>query len=281
MLSKGGQLGEMWVIGGFTSHGKSTFALHWSRYLAIEGGFNVLIFSLEMSKKQVWRVLACGHSSHPKWERPPLDYEKIKSGTLNKEDEAFYLNEVLPDLKNPEYGRIEVETPSGHTTMSEIRARAEVINRTYPLDMILIDYIGLLGADKGKGKSDRRQIINDNLVAAKQMALEFDHGNGILVLAPHQINRQGFKKASENAGIYEIEALSDANEAERSSDVVLTIYQDVALRQKKEAVICNLKNRDGRLVTPFNIYMPAEHKFVADLATPGEGGPKLDDILSA
>lgn len=279
--TKGGQLGELWILGGFTSHGKSTWALSWARYLATEGGFNVLVFSLEMSKKQVWRILATGHSSHPKFNRAPLDYEKIKSGTLSKEDEQYYLHEVLPDLRSEEYGRIEVETPVGYTTISEIRARAEAVNKSNPLDMVLIDYVGLVGAEKGRAKSDRRQIINENIVAAKQMALEFDHGTGILVVTPHQINRQGHKKAQENGGIYEVEALSDANEAERTPDVVLTIYQDQPLRQKKEAVITMLKNRDGRIIEPFNVYLPPEHRFVADLNLPGEGGPRLDDILEA
>jgi replicative DNA helicase len=279
--TKGGQLGELWIVGGFTSHGKTTWALSWARYLATEGGFNVLIFSLEMSKKQVWRILASGHAANSKFNRPPLDYEKIKAGTLSKEDEQFYLHEVLPDLRSSEYGHIEVETPVGYTTMSEIRARAEAVNKSHPLDMILIDYVGLVGADKGKRNPDRRQVINENIIAAKQTALEFDQGTGVLVVTPHQINRQGHKKAQENGGIYEVEALSDANESERTSDVVLTIYQDQPLRQKKEAVITMLKNRDGRIIEPFNVFLPPEHRFVADLGIPGEGGPRLEDILEA
>ena len=133
--TKGGQIGELWTVAGFISHGKSTFCLNWARYLAVEGGFNGLIFSLEMSKEQVWRVLATGHSAHPKFERDPLDYEKIKSGTLSPEDEIFYLNEVLPDLRSGEYGHLEVMTPTGKTTIEEVRAKAEVINRQYPLDI--------------------------------------------------------------------------------------------------------------------------------------------------
>jgi replicative DNA helicase len=279
--TKGGQLGELWTVAGFVGHGKTTLSLNWARYLAVEGGFNTLIFSLEMGKKQIWRILGTGHSHHPKWEgRKPLDYDKIKSATLSKEEEKFYLNEILPDLKNPMYGRIEVETPVGYTTMAEIRARAELLNRQHPIDMIVVDYLGLVAADKKKKSLSKSERINENFQMAKQMAQEFDHGTGVLVIAPHQINRQGLKKAQENNGIYEVEALSDANEAERSSDVVITVYQDMVFRQKQEGVITVLKNRDGAVVEPFNVYFPAKNRYLADLST-DTGNMTLDKILDA
>ena len=171
-------------------------------------------------------------------------------------------------------------TPTGKTTIEEVRAKAEVINRQYPLDFIIIDYIGLLGAPASNPKAAKNERINENLVLAKQMALEFDRGEGVLMITPHQINRSGFKEAQKNGGVYEIEALADANEAERSSDVVITVYQDKAFRQKSEAVITMLKNRDGRLVEPFNVFCPSSNRLMADLAAPTEQR-RLDDILEA
>jgi len=277
--TKGGQPGELWIVGGFVSHGKTTFALNWMRYLAVYGGFNVMIYSLEMKKEQVWRILACSHSSHPKWEgRTPLEYDKIKGGVLSREDYSWYINEVLPDLKSSDYGRIEVVQPSGETTISDIRARAEVVNRQFPLDVLVVDYLQLVGADPKKKMGDSRQATNHNIAAAKQMALEFDHGNSILVVSPHQINRKGEAKARENGGVYEMEALADNNEAERSADVVVTVYQDGPLRQKDEAVICHLKSRDSHRVDPFNIYAPSRHRLMGDLVTT-ETGANLEQLL--
>jgi hypothetical protein len=77
--TKGAQNKELWMVAGFTGHGKTTWLLNWMRYLAYEGDFNILYYSLEMDRSQVWRILACGHACHPKFNRP-LDYEKIKSG---------------------------------------------------------------------------------------------------------------------------------------------------------------------------------------------------------
>lgn len=189
--TKGAQPGELWIIGGYSSHGKTSFVVNWMRYLAFEGGYNVLYYTLEMTKEHVWRLLATGHAAHPKWGgKPPLEYERIKSGELNNEEMNFYLNEVLPDLESPEFGSIEVISPTGKATIEDIRARAEVKNRTHPLDIIVIDYIGMLGQDpKKRSHVQRNERINENIAAAKQMALEFDHGNSVLVVSPHQINR--------------------------------------------------------------------------------------------
>ena len=238
-----------------------------------------MIYSLEMKKEQVWRILACGHSSHPKWEgREPLDYGKIKDGTLSREDYHWYINEVLPDLTSEAYGRIEVVQPSGRTSLDDIRARAEVFNRQHPLDVLVIDYLQLVGTDPKNRQADKRQSTNDNIAAAKQMALEFDHGNSILLVSPHQVNRKGVAKAQENAGVYEMDCLADNNEAERSADVVLTVYQDGPLRQKDEAVVCHLKSRDSHRVEPFNIYAPARHRIMGDLVT-NDSGPQLETLL--
>jgi replicative DNA helicase len=280
--TRGGQPGELWIIGGFVSHGKSTLGINWMRHLAVEGGFNILIYSLEMKKDQVWKILATSHSAHPKWGgRPALEYDKIKSGTLSREDKGWYLNEVLPDLENPDYGRIEVIQPSSSkTTLEDIRARAEVVNRRNPLDVLFVDYLQLVSTDKGKGQ-DKRQLVNDNIAAAKQMALNFDRGNSILVVSPHQINRAGVQEAQKNGGVYDLSALADNNEAERSADCVITVYQDAPLRQKDEAVVCHLKSRDSHRVDPFNIYAPSRHRFMGDLATPGTSGVPLDALLNS
>lgn len=276
--TRGGHLGELWTVAGFTSHGKTTLTLNWCRHVAFEGGFNVLIYSLEMSQKKVWAILACSHSAHPKFGREsPLDYEKIQSGTLSEEDDKFYLHEVLPDLKRDDVGHIEVIKPEGPTSMADIRAKAEVLNRTHPLDMIFIDYVNLV--DSPKGVRSKVEGLNQNIISAKRMALDFDRGNGLLVVNAHQVNRKGFEEAQKQDGVLEISALAETAEVERSSDVVVTVFQDVPLRQKKEAMITCLKNRDGRIPAPFRIYFPAEYRYCSELAQVNES--QLSSLLEA
>jgi len=271
--TRGGQYGELWVVGGFASQGKTTFALNWASQAALGIGFNVAIFSQEMPKEQIWRILGTIHSSHPKWEdRKPLLYEQVKSATLSPEDEVWLMNTLIPDLRNPEHGKIIVYDPLPNPTIDEIRVTAETINRTDPLDMMIIDYIGLLNASPSKKKMQATAgaVINENLKAAKQMALDFNEGQKILVVTPHQINRKGFESAQKSNGVYEFSALSDANEAERSADVVITVFADDPLKQRHEAVGTMLKNRDGRVVQPWNLFYSPEHRIMGNIRAAGE-----------
>lgn len=74
-------------------------------------------------------------------------------------------------------------------------------------------------------------------------------------------------------------ALSDANEAEKSADHIFTTWQDEAAKQKREAVITHLKNRDGKTVQPFAVYVDAPGRFVGNLRIDNaEADQVLQDI---
>ena len=255
---------ELWVLAGATGHGKTVFVINWARHLVLLG-FNILFYSLEMSKDKVLRMLYCSHACDPKFNRKPLHYKQIKFGTLPTEEADFYLNTVIPDL-NDAPGSIQVFNPLGRTSIEDIQQQAEVFNREHPLDIIMIDYINILSAPKGVRLS-RNDRIAENVSRAKQLALEFDNGYGVTVVTPCQVNRIGEKKAADSQGIYDREAIADTSELEKTADALFTVYQDKPLRQKREAIVCNLKMRDAGLIDPFPIYMPAEYRFVGELAS--------------
>jgi hypothetical protein len=212
--TRGAQNKELWIVAGFVAHGKTTFLINWARYLAYEGGFSILYYSLEMDKQLIWRIMAGGHSCHPKFNRP-LKYVDLKSATLDSDDADHYLNVVLPDLQQMP-GRIEIHNPSGRrTTMDDIWSAAEITNRERPLDLVIIDYVGIVAAPKHMRNASKAERINENILEAKRMTTEFNHGAGITVVSAHQINRKGVEEAKKAGGIYEISAIADANEAER------------------------------------------------------------------
>ena len=255
---------ELWILAGATGHGKSVFLINWARHLVLLG-FNILFYSLEMSKDKVMRMLYCSHAHDPKFKRKPLLYKEIKFGILSTEDADFYLNTVIPDM-NSARGSIQVFNPLGRTGIEEIQQQAEVFNRENPLDAIFIDYVNILSAPKGVRLS-RNERIAENVARCKQLALEFDNGYGVTVVTPCQVNRAGEKKAADSQGIYDREAIADTSELEKTADALFTVYQDSLMRQNREAMVCNLKMRDSGLIDPFKIYMPAEFRFVGELAS--------------
>jgi len=225
---KGAKRHELWTHAAFTGHGKSLFARNWAYNQAIFMGYNVLYLSLEMHYKQVRSHLYSMHSAHSKFneirvelgvQKDPhttigIPYGSIVEGRLNSAQEVFLLQHVIPDLENcPDYGKIFLEAgdpDKDEMGVSDLRARAEVIDRKNPLDLIIVDH-ALLMSPKRRTKStteDLNQVIRD----LKKMSMSFSRGRGIAVVSLFQISREGFKHAEKAGGMYNLTHLSYANE---------------------------------------------------------------------
>ncbi len=253
-ISHGLKRGEMWVHASFAGELKTTFALNWAYNLVTRYRTNVFYVSLEMPYEQLRRIICVMHSSNLLFKnqgKEPLDYRKVRDGELTPEEEEFY-QEVLKDFDtNPEYCRFEVWAPDRDVTIQDIRIETELLHKQMDVGFVAIDHGGLVEPRK---KSNSYTIeINSVLRDAKKFALHFNGGEGIPVLVLFQINRDGKDQADKNEGVYKMRALSYANEAERSADVVSTTYLNGDYRTKGNTKCCCLKNRDNPLFAPFEI----------------------------
>ena len=225
---KGAKKHELWVHAGYTGHGKSMLAMNWAYNQSVFMGYNVMYVSLEMPYKQLRNKFLAMHSLHSKFvdvrmglgiQKDPaqhlgLMYDSIKEGTLRPHEEQFLIQHLIPDLFNgEEYGRMLVEIgdpDKDEMTVADIRNLAEIRHKQYPLDMIIVDH-ALLLAPRRRTKStteDLNQVMRD----LKKMAMSFNRGAGIPVVALFQISREGFKSAEKNGGLYNLTHLSYANE---------------------------------------------------------------------
>jgi len=244
--------GELWLHAAFAGELKTSFALNWCYNLVTRYRRNVLYVSLEMPYKQLRRQSCVLHTANPVWRsqgKDPLDYRKVRDGELDLTEEAFY-QEALADFEgNKDYCRFHIWAPDRDVTIKDIQMEAELQDRQMELGLIVIDHGGLVQPST----NDRDYTIRFNSVLreAKKLALHFNHGEGIAVLLPFQINREGKDYADKNEGRYKLRALSYANEAERSADVVTTSYLNDDHRENGTSLFCNLKNRDNPIIAPF------------------------------
>ena len=96
----------------------------------------------------------------------------------------------------------------------------------------------------------------------------------MLVLA--QSNRDGFKRAQKLNGAYDLRAISEANELERSAMKVYSIYTSEDLKLAKEAEMQCLKNRTGEtMMDPLSVFVDPV-TYVA-----GEEVEGFNDVVSA
>jgi len=245
---KGIRSPELWLLVAFVSELKTTLAMNFAYTQAIEQGKSIQFVSLEMSYSNVRDLFVCIHSANlnlwlsSKWHDVfPLDYSKIQDGELSPEEEEFF-DFLCDDLENnPEYGDIRIYQPLEGLSMSYLKAWAAIEYRKKPFDVLYLDYIELM---KSEGNfRDYTIELNQRIKDLKQFALHFNDGAGLPVVSAYQANRKGKDHADKNAGEYRLDALSYANEAERSADVILYSYLNDELRENNKVKIGCLKNR--------------------------------------
>jgi replicative DNA helicase len=235
----GATKGDLGLIAAYTSHGKSMLSVSWAHQAATQGK-NVYYATTETTRAQIMNRLIARHSRLPKFGLADgLDHKKIKMGTLNPEQEkAFYM--VLKDFRdNKDYGKIFISQLAGNTTVDSLGIQMMKEQREWNIDLAVVDYLNLLKAPTKR--SNAIEEATDILKAAKVLATSFN-GEGLPIISPWQINREGYEAAM-TSGEYQINHLSNASEAEKSSDFIISIFQDQ--ERKNEVYLKFLKTRDS------------------------------------
>lgn len=250
-VCRGARNGDLWIHAGFPGELKTTLALNWCYNLTTKYRTNVLFASLEMKMSALRRSVYTLHSGNPKFRESglvpkdfrSLDYRKIRDAELNSDEERIY-QEVLRDFhEDPEHCRFKIWCPAEEVSIAKIRREAETMNQQMDLGFLVIDH-GLLVKDDG-GHREYNTQVNAVVRDAKRLALHFNNGKGIPVLLLFQINRQGKMAAEKAAGEYTAAALAQANECEKSADVITTTYLSKELRQQGRTIVSCIKNRDN------------------------------------
>jgi len=250
--------GDLVVIGGFTSHGKSLLLRNFVYRLLVTYGLNCYYCSLEMPYEKMKLLFLALHANNRDIYPTGIDvpYEKIKEGTLSEEEKTFLLDVVAVDFfTNPNYGTLYMEYPNkSRYRLSDVKQKVtELENTEMPIHAVAIDYITMLyPLESDKGTPDR-QDYNQMIKEFKNMALSHRKVDGtpspFLAITPAQISRGGLENAMKNDNYYDLSALREYSELESSADVVMTTMLLPDMRSREVMCLQNLKNRDGKVET--------------------------------
>ena len=243
--------GELWIHAAATGELKTSFAMTWAYNLVTRYRANVLYVSLEMKYEHLRRLACSMHTSNGVFRAQgytPLEYQKIRDGELSPEEEIFYQKALRDFETNPEYCKFNVWAPDRKVTIGDVRVYAELLHKTQDIGLVIIDHCALVKPTEKH--RDYTIALNSIVEESKQLALHFNGGEGIPVLALFQINRQGKDSVDkqigkDDEGVYRTSHLSYANEAERSADYVTTTYLNPDLRKQGVTIMANMKNRDN------------------------------------
>ena len=263
--------GSVMLVAGYTSEGKSMIAKNMAYHAAYEMNKNVLFGAVEETRAQVRRTMVVRHSHNERFNgMDPLRYNALKWGRLSLEAEEM-LQLVLNDMRtvhdddgNRRHGRMDIFQLPSHSSIQYVERYIRRKQQTYPVDLVVIDYLGLLASAR---RQTKREEQDDMLIQTKRMANELQ----IPVLSPWQISRTAWTEAKQT-GSYTKSSLSDTSQAEKTSDVILSI---LALDEPNTLQCQILKNRDGsaggdfRLSTDFATCLISAESRMTDMLLGG------------
>lgn len=264
---KGGRKKELYLLLGYTGSGKSIFTVNYFYNVTHVLRRDAVFYSLEMSEEYVFSMICAIHSASERFDsvRPsslPLEVSKIYDALLNKEEEDFFKNYVLKDLKtNPKYGNLIVRYPGDTFTMDYMKADMAELSKDYDLEMFGVDHPQLIRQEKGKGNQSHSEFMNDVMKDLKQVCMTWKNGEGIFGFCPYQASRDGFMRAQKNGGVYDLLAASYSNEAERSADGFWYVWKEPGMPTMK--VGC-LKFRRGRMFDPIELSINWDSTYITD-----------------
>lgn len=241
---QGLQRGDLCLIAGYSSDGKTTLVTQLAWNAAIMQGKNVVFFTTETLRPQVRRKLIARHSTLPIFENPEgLNSRDLKGGSLSPKEEKMFKKVVTDYTGNPEYGRIYIAQVPRAATIASLEQRLIRISRKMQVDLVIMDYLGLLASEyrRNNVREELKQIIID----AKQVATTFQDGFGVPFVSPWQVSREARKQA-ESLGMYTTAGLSETAEATNSADVLVSMLAPTDnTNRRAEVTMQVMKNRDG------------------------------------
>lgn len=225
----GFQRGDLVIIAGRPSMGKTAFALNIAQYAAIHADppEPVAIFSLEMSKEQLVTRLLCSEAR--------VDAGRLRTGHLIDTD----WHKLTRGASSLHKAKIFIDdTPA--ISILEMRAKARRLKAEHKIGMIVVDYLQLM---RGSGTPEsRQQEISEISRSLKALAKELE----VPVVALSQLNR-GLESRTDKRPM--MSDLRESGAIEQDADVIMFVYREEVynkenpdLKGKSEIIIGKQRN---------------------------------------
>jgi replicative DNA helicase len=209
------QPGDLIIVAGRPSMGKTAFALNIAEHVALHPsvGLPVAVFSMEMSASQLaMRMLSS---------MARVDQHKLRTGRLNNE-EWSQLTDAIGKLNE---ARIHVDETAALNAL-ELRARARRMKREYgKLGLVVVDYLQLMSAS-GQGEN-RATEISEISRSLKALAKELE----VPVVALSQLSRAVEQRNDRRPLMSD---LRESGAIEQDADLILFIYREEVYAPDKE-----------------------------------------------
>lgn len=212
--------------------GKTSLLLDIAQHAALTLGKKVAIFSQEMSNEQVARRLIAKYAQ--------IDTQKIKTGAMDV-NEWTRFNSAIETYEN---ASIFVMDTTG-LTPAKLRAKCLQLKRTYGLDLILVDYLGLMSAGVKMENRTREMGYISRHVKLLNQELKTP------IISAVQMSRAVEQRAEKRPVLSD---LRDSGDLEQDANCVIFLYRENELDYETKVIVA--KRRDGAVGECSLIYKP-------------------------
>ena len=211
-ITSGFQKGDLVIIAGRPSMGKTALALSVMRNAAIDFKVPVGMFSLEMANHQLAQRLLCAEGR--------VDSHLVRTGKLPK-NQWKNLSLAVGSLAEAEIYLD--DTPA--ITVLELRAKARRLKAEKNLGLIIIDYLQLMQGPRNI--ESRQQEISNISRSLKALAKELD----VPVIALSQLSRAVEQRSDHRP---QLSDLRESGAIEQDADVVIFLYRSWVYSREEE-----------------------------------------------
>ena len=232
VMTSGMQPGELIILAGRPSMGKTSFALNVLEHVCVKEQKSAAFFSLEMINNQLGMRLLASVSRLPT--------QRMRVGNL-KDEEWSNLTMGVGKLNDTQMYLDE----ESNLSVMDIRARCRRLHRQLggKLDLIVVDYLQLISVAGGDTRANEMADVSRKL---KLLAKELQ----VPVIALSQLNR-GLEQRPNKRPV--MSDLRDSGGIEQDADTILFIYRDEVYNpdsaDKGTAEIIIAKQRNGPIGT--------------------------------
>ncbi len=230
--TSGLQPSDLVVVAARPGIGKTSFALNIAQHAGMREAKKVGVFSLEMSREQLFLRLLTGLAR--------VDAHRLRTGRLTKEE----WTRITLGFGELASAHIFIDDTAG-TSVLEMRAKSRRLKMEQGLDLVIVDYLQLI---RTRGRfENRNQEITEITRSLKELAKELN----VPVIAISQLSRAPEQRGSDRRP--QLSDLRESGAIEQDADVVLFIYREEIHKPTEEnrgrAQIIIAKQRNGPIGT--------------------------------
>ena len=202
-MTTGFQKGDLVIVAGRPSMGKTSWILNVAQNAAIEHNITVAIFSLEMSKEQLVQRFLCAEGR--------VDAQRLRRGKMSPEE--YQRLAAAAGHLNTE--PLWIDDSPGSTVL-EMRAKARRLKAETDLGLLIIDYMQLMSGSRRV--ENRVQEVSEISRGLKALARELE----VPVVALSQLSRAPEQRTDRRP---QLSDLRDSGSIEQDADLVMFLYR--------------------------------------------------------